>query len=277
MITRPVDRSDIDSLKKFIHNSPQVHKHLDWFTPTDWIDTPPFYVVEQEGQIIAALACPVVPKEVGWIRLFGVSNHDHSQELWQELWHPVREIRDPNNSTIAVITPHKWFQEILKNNGFASEILVVTLQWESNTKPPQPNHGKVRIRRMTREDVSAVSEVDHQAFELMWRNSKSSLEKALTLSAYATVAVESNIIVGYQISTASSSGAHLARLAVLPTCQSCGIGYALVRDLLAKFIYWGSMRVTVNTQSDNAVSLAIYKKAGFHLIEGTFPVYQTKL
>jgi ribosomal protein S18 acetylase RimI-like enzyme len=108
----------------------------------------------------------------------------------------------------------------------------------------------------------------------MWRNAKSSLTRALELSAYATVAVESGKILGYQISTASSSGAHLARLAVLPNRQNQGIGYALIRNLVQQFTAWGAIRISVNTQADNTASLSVYERSGFKQIEGEFPVYQ---
>jgi ribosomal-protein-alanine N-acetyltransferase len=84
-------------------------------------------------------------------------------------------------------------------------------------------------------------------------------------------------MIGYQISTASPMGGHLARLAVRPQYQKNGIGYALVKDALDQFKRRGTLRVTVNTQKDNAVSLSLYLKAGFQSVGEEYPVYQYKI
>jgi ribosomal protein S18 acetylase RimI-like enzyme len=87
------------------------------------------------------------------------------------------------------------------------------------------------------------------------------------------VAEDETGIIGYQISTTSAMGGHLARLAVLPAYQGRRIGYALLNDLLRQFVYRGIFRVTVNTQSDNLASLKLYEKAGFERTGERYPVY----
>ncbi|MBP8165280.1 MAG: GNAT family N-acetyltransferase, partial [Anaerolineales bacterium] len=70
----------------------------------------------------------------------------------------------------------------------------------------------------------------------------------------------------------SMLGAHLARLGVGKTAQGRGVGTALVNDLIQAL---GSMqinRLSVNTQSDNSISLALYKKMGFVRTGESFPV-----
>ena len=82
---------------------------------------------------------------------------------------------------------------------------------------------------------------------------------------------------GYQISTSTPMGGHLARLAVLPENQDHGIGKALLVDLLSQFARRGIVKVTVNTQADNLSSLNLYHKLGFHLTGEEYPVYQLNL
>jgi len=72
-------------------------------------------------------------------------------------------------------------------------------------------------------------------------------------------------------------GAHLARLAVRPSLQSRGLGRALVADLVQQAERHGMYRLTVNTQSDNAASLALYKKTGFRETGERYPVYQLQV
>ena len=130
---------------------------------------------------------------------------------------------------------------------------------------------------MTFDDLPMVEKIDAAAFGEIWRNSYDSVELSFRQSALATVAEEEAGINGYQISTASPMGGHLARLAVLPENQSRGIGYALVRDTLDQFERRGALRVTVNTQEENLVSLSLYAKLGFRLTGEKYPVYQFDL
>jgi len=90
------------------------------------------------------------------------------------------------------------------------------------------------------------------------------------------VAEDDGQLLGYQISTATTMGGHLARLAVHPAAQGGGIGYALVHDMLSQFTRRGARQVTVNTQQDNLVSLALYQKAGFKRTGEEYPVYQCR-
>jgi [ribosomal protein S18]-alanine N-acetyltransferase len=68
-------------------------------------------------------------------------------------------------------------------------------------------------------------------------------------------------------------GAHLARLAVRKEAQGQGIGKFLLGDLIHRARKRGLSRLTVNTQGDNSVSLALYQKVGFFLTGDQYPVY----
>jgi ribosomal protein S18 acetylase RimI-like enzyme len=79
--------------------------------------------------------------------------------------------------------------------------------------------------------------------------------------------------VGYQLSTGGGLRAHLARLAVDPAQQGSGIGRAMLSDLFAKLVKAGIYKLTVNTQSDNEVSLHLYRRMGFVRTGEQHPVY----
>ena len=126
---------------------------------------------------------------------------------------------------------------------------------------------------MSSSDLRAVAELDAAAFEPLWQNSLDALERAYAQRSYATVAGEGPELTGYQLSTGSPLGAHLARLAVRPTVQGAGVGTALVRDLLMRFKQRRQPHITVNTQSDNAASQALYERMGFVRTGEQFPVF----
>jgi ribosomal protein S18 acetylase RimI-like enzyme len=133
------------------------------------------------------------------------------------------------------------------------------------------------IRTMFQYDLPAVAGLDMAAFDPLWQNSLQSLELAYPQAALATVVEAEGRLLGYQISTRNPLGAHLARLAVLPAFQGRGVGRALVSDLVQKAERLGMYRLTVNTQSDNAASLALYKKIGFRETGERYTVYQRQV
>jgi ribosomal protein S18 acetylase RimI-like enzyme len=51
------------------------------------------------------------------------------------------------------------------------------------------------------------------------------------------------------------------------------VGRALLGDLFARLVNDGIFKLSVNTQSDNAVSLSLYQKMGFFRTGEQYPVY----
>jgi ribosomal-protein-alanine N-acetyltransferase len=115
--------------------------------------------------------------------------------------------------------------------------------------------------------------VDAAAFEPLWHNSLKALSKAFEQASYASVVEVESRVIAYQLSTGGAFGAHLARLAVMPEEQGHGVGRALVEELILHMQKSGGSRVTVNTQSNNAASLALYSRLGFRRTGEQYPVY----
>lgn len=223
--------------------------------------------------------CPPDPPNIAWIRLFAVAHGASPNQVWEEMWSDaLPQLRDLSGSlSVAAIPLYHWFSKILEGSGFKRDHRVVVLSWEPGERPDSLYLEALSIRPMTLEDIPAVEKVDAAAFGGVWQNSQSCLEIAFRQSALASVALMGERLVGYQISTATQMGGHLARLAVLPEYQRSGIGYALVDNLLKEFEKRGARSVTVNTQHDNHISLALYQKAGFRLTGEEYPVYEYDL
>ena len=97
-------------IANLIHNEVTSHRHLDWRIPLEWIGSPNYWVMEEDGRhITGVLACPEDPPQVAWIRLFAYSPHTiHSfvvpgqgqigkqPEAWSALWEAARgEVAGP--------------------------------------------------------------------------------------------------------------------------------------------------------------------------------------
>lgn len=276
---RPATPADRRKLANLIHFELYVHRHLDWRTPLDWIGSDPYLVAEQNRELVGAIACPPDPSPVAWIRLFAAASTTTIDRAWDILWPGALERLKamPDLEWVEAIPLQRWFQNLLEESNFIRSQQVDMLSWERGRIPRENPRAEVAIRPMNKDDLSRVAEVDMAAFSSVWQNSRSSLEQAYLQAVVATVAEEEGRILGYQISTATPMGGHLARLAVIPEAQGRGVGYALVHDLLMQFDRRGAQVVSVNTQQDNLTSLALYQKAGFRRTGEEFPVYQYRL
>lgn len=273
---QPAEFDDRHYLANLIHFGAYVHRHLDWRPPLDWIGQSPFLVARRNGEIVGALACPPDPPNVAWIRLFAAARGVPSRSIWDELWNAARNllqdlVRPPK---VAAIPLHDWFTELLRASQFSSEHKVVVLSWNHQDRPPVQLDSGHNLRPILLDDIPEIEHIDAAAFGGVWQNSQSCLEIAFRQSSLATVVEQEKRLIGYQISTATQMGGHLARLAVLPECQGMGVGYALIDDMLRQFERRGIRNVTVNTQHDNLVSLSLYQKSGFRLTGEEYPVYE---
>ncbi len=274
LFVREANEEDRQKISNLLHFELRVHRHLDWRTPLEWLGISPFIVGEVQGRIVGALACPVDPEGVAWLQLFVASTGRPVADIWQPLWAKALSVLEPQQGLLlAAIPMHDWLVTLLKQDGFALANEVVVLQWRYDQPLERFDGPPVTIRPMQPEELEEVWRVDAEAFKVLWQNSLPSLELAYQQSSIATVAEDETGIVGYQISTTSSMGGHLARLAVLPSYQGRRIGYALVNDLLRQFVFRGIFHVTVNTQADNLASLRLYESVGFQRTGEGYPVY----
>jgi ribosomal protein S18 acetylase RimI-like enzyme len=275
---RPAVLTDQRQIANLIHFSSQVHRHLDWRSPFDWIGTPPYLVLENRGEMIAALACAPDPPAVAWLRLFVNSGRLPVQESWQLLWEKAHaELAGKGHFVIAAIVLKDWLLDILISNGFTTRQSIIMLERDGGVPVNSLQPSEISIRSMQPFDLPVVAEVDAAAFELLWQNALPVLERAYPQTEWATVAESNGQVIGYQLSTRHALGLHLARLAIRPSAQGKGLGYALVADLIERANQRGITHLTVNTQSDNATSLKLYQRLDFRDTGERYQVFEKQV
>jgi len=275
LLIRQATVSDKEAITNLINRGDFVHQHLDWRSSLNSIGEQTYLVVEENNKIVAVLACLTDSTNIAWVRLFGVIGSKKPELYWQILFSKIIEQYQTFPQTpIFALAIEEWFEYILHSYGFTIYHQITVLEWRKKINYlPSPNRNST-IRLMTIKDVFDVYAIDNKSFEPIWRLPIDAISNALINSAYATVAMIGEKIAGYQISTATKSSAHLARLGVLPEFQNQSVGSNLIGDLISKFVSLGHKTISVNTQSDNASSLALYQKMGFLETGETFPVFQ---
>jgi len=272
-LVRPANLDDHQKLSNLIFFESRLHRHLDWRSPLEWLGDPFYWALDDGRQITAALACPMEATGIAWVRLFVHAGNWSAENAWNLLWQTARaEIAQAGGARVAAIAMQPWLQQILTASDFKNIQQIVMLEWSYQPWAGSEAQG-VRIRRMIEADLPDVERTDAASFDPLWQNSLVTLHKAFEQSLFATVAENADGIIGYQLSTGSGQRAHLARLAVRSARQGRGVGRALLGDLFAKLVNNSVFKLSVNTQSDNAVSLNLYQKMGFIRTGEQYPVY----
>lgn len=265
---------DHRELSYLLFQESNTHRHLDWRPVLDWLGDPYFWVVEEHGTIVAALACSEDPPNVAWIRIFSYRPLHSGPEIWSALWNTARaDIFHSNpEARVASIVMKQWFQALLLSSGFEISQRIVLLELKGEDyRPPAIQHG-IHIRPMSRDDLPVVEDVDLKAFGPFWHNTYDSLQRAYSQAVYSSVAEDASGVVGYQLSTGNPIGVHLARLGVRPEAQGRGVGSALVHDLIHRVGILPIGRISVNTQEENVASMRLYQKLGFVRTGESYPV-----
>lgn len=274
---RPAFDEDRSRLANLLHFETYVHRHLDWRQPLDWLGHEPYFVLESGDRLSAALACPPDPPGVAWVRIFAVTTRLDPAEAWSSLWPHTRDrLIEMETKSVAAIPLQDWFLKILTKSHFQQVHNVVVLEWTGKEKVHAVTGDLITLRKMEAKDLEAVHVVDKEAFAPLWQNSLDAVEKAFKQSGYATLVESGGDVIAYQISTRSSQGLHLARLATRPTSQGKGLATALVKDVQLQASR-GQDRLTVNTQDTNTPSLKLYQKMGFKFTGDRFPVFQYQM
>lgn len=275
---RPARTEDHGQLSNLILFESHAHKHLDWTPPLDWLGRGPFVVLQEGHSLAGVLACPPDPPGMAWLRLFAFGRHLDGSAVWRLLWPPaLRELRLKGGVTAAAIAIHRWLDPILLESGFRVVNHILILELNATGVAPQPLPERLSVRPMRAGDLPRVAALDMAAFDPLWRNSFEALARAFLQASFASVAEDSSGILGYQLSTGGAFGTHLARLAVHPAARRRGIGASLVQHLLTQLPAGQERRLTVNTQSDNTASHALYARLGFRRTGERFPVFALEI
>ena len=269
----PADEPAIAALSRF---EERVHVHLDWQSAEDWLGAQPFLVAERGGHLMGVLACPPAPPDTAWVRVFALRGNISADEVWQLLWPQARAALETMGAEqVAGLSLDDWIDPLYISAGFKQTHSVVVLAREADPAPSVDS--PARIRPASSADHATIVAVDSAAFQPPWQISETTARRAMAQACCLTVAEIDGQIVGYQLSTPTASGAHLARLAVRPEWQGRGVGAALVADMIQRCRQQGAQDLTVNTQDTNAASLAIYQRLGYRRNGTSYPVYQLPL
>ncbi|MEP7290113.1 MAG: GNAT family N-acetyltransferase [Chloroflexota bacterium] len=275
----PYTRQHKRDLLRLMQYEDRLHIHLDWNTVDEWIGEPdmPIVLAWQGRQLIGVMgAAPPLGRST-WLRLVAMPDSVDVDEVLAVLWPALKaHLVSKQINEVAVLLLRPWIRPYVAKLGFAPLDSIVTLRRDDDRVLP-PLRSDLKIRVADWREVSAATEVDHKAFTPIWQLSLSALRQAARTASRFTVAELDGQIVAYQLSTLYRDGAHLARLATVPTVQGQGIGGVLLTDVIEHFLRRNIHSITVNTQETNTKSLSLYHRYGFGLTGLNMDVWSLKI
>lgn len=271
---RQAEKSDTSAIADFLNRAVYVHRHLDWQGVLDWIPFDPFLLMQDEYRLQAILTCPPDLDKIAWIRCFACEKKYDLASTWETLFNTIKTLPQLTGASLYSVGLNDWFATLLDKSGFVNFQNIVVLQWNERMPVFQSFNQSWLIRPMEDGDLDQVAELDQAAFEPIWINPPDKIRLAYAQAEHASVVELDDRIVGYEMTTANHVSAHLARIAIHPDFQQQHIGSSMITDMFKYFMRKGIFNISVNTQSTNTASLALYKRLGFELTNESFPVFQ---
>lgn len=271
---RQAQKSDSSMIADFLYRAACIHRHLDWQGVLEWIPSDPFLIMQNEYRLQAMLSCPPDLDKIAWIRCFACEKKYDLAQTWEALFTELQNLPIMAGVSLYSVGLNDWFAELLSRSGFVNFQNIVVLEWNKKMPGVQPFNQPWLIRPMEEWDLDFVAELDRSAFEPIWVNPPDKVRLAYAQAEHSSVVELDDRIVGYEMTTANHISAHLARIAIHPDFQHQHIGSGLIKEMFGYFIRKGISQISVNTQSTNFASLALYKSLGFELTGETFPVFQ---
>ena len=125
----------------------------------------------------------------------------------------------------------------------------------------------IRIRRVRREDLSGMVELENRSFEFDLFTRKQYRYLIAKANSTAFVLTVGKIISGSAIVLwrKNSTKAHLYTIAVDPALQGRGLGKRLLEVCLKEARRRGCDRFSLEVRADNKRAIALYKMAGYEI------------
>lgn len=273
-LTRQLHKKDRSALTWFLRSARYSHVHVDWYALSDWLGQPAAVGLEIDGELQAFLVAGADPPPAAWVRGVALQGDQVVEPALQRLLQTITPaLRAAQATHLAWMSSHRWPDPIVAALGFETLTHVVTMTREIGPLPAFALNPAIRIRPVVPADMETLAQIEEDAFAPLWRYSARALMLAHTQTFSFDVALLDGVVVGYQCSTASYYGAHLARMTVAPAAQRLGVGTALLTHAIAGYRRGHLQQLSLNTQTDNVSSHFLYRKFGYHETSERLPVW----
>tara|TARA_B100000941_G_C28362794_1_gene477949 strand:- start:27 stop:734 length:708 start_codon:yes stop_codon:yes gene_type:complete len=125
----------------------------------------------------------------------------------------------------------------------------------------------IEIKKLEREDIQYLIDLDHKIFDDYWKNSKASFEETMKScnNNYLFKSSGENGLDGYAILGETRKFTYLQRIGIVKDYQGSGLGNNLLQSVIDFALKKKFINIKLNTQNDNVSALNLYKKNNFQV------------
>ena len=279
---RPALLSDRAAIHEFTENQHRVHFNLDWWSFDQWLytDRPSdaIWLAFDRRELVGLLVAPFEQAPVVWLRSLAVANGYPADPVFAALFAHARSVlRALDVERLTVLAHPEWVHDLTHRLGFTLYNEIVTMRKSDRGLPSAQAEWTARLRPATPDDIPVIAAIDRAAFDTVWWYSAASLAHILKVVTHFIVAEIDDRVTGYAFSDVYGGHGHLIRLVVHPAYQQRGLGAQLLIESLRHQIQLGAYPFTLNTQIDNVISQALYRRYGYQLNGRPVQVMQSLL
>ena len=125
------------------------------------------------------------------------------------------------------------------------------------------NTPEIEIRRMTIDDLDAVTAIEEATFAIPWSRESFRQELERNMAARYLVAVKDGRVVGYAGAWIILDESHITNIAIEESERGQGIGRKLTEALMQYISNLGAAYATLEVRVSNERAQQLYKSLGF--------------
>jgi ribosomal-protein-alanine N-acetyltransferase len=131
-----------------------------------------------------------------------------------------------------------------------------------------------RIREMTHDDLSMVSDIERRSYEFPWSHG---VFRDCLLAGYQTIVLlRDEVVAGYGVLSIAAGEAHVLNICVDPAHRSRGYGEQLLDEMLYRARTSQVRQIFLEVRPSNERAIALYRKKGFHQVANRPAYYQAR-
>ena len=134
---------------------------------------------------------------------------------------------------------------------------------ETTNNLPELDDKKLRFAVMRVDHLEQVLNIEQKSFPTPWSYQSFYFELTENDFAFYVVALANGIVAGYAGMWLVLDESHITNVAVHPDYRGCGLGRAIMNDLLARAVVLGAARITLEVRVSNKTARGLYKSLGF--------------
>ena len=275
IVVRPARPDDVERIMQLHQHARRVVMHFGYEDLMQMVRRGNCLVADT-GPLLWGFACTSsYQKDLAMLRGLGLINGWRIDDGLSHLLHPLEaELLARGMRFLMHLAVDVWLAAPLMRQGFVAHDYIIHYERAAPVRPMLPEFTlpDVTLRSLGPHEISALTLLDHEAFDWPWQFSSGELVKWLMTADRLVVLEEDGRLVGYSCVQVHGEQAQIVRLAITPDRQGKGYGRYLLADALDFAASKGAMHITLNTQWHNVTSQRLYKGFGFRAIGRRIPV-----